>query len=63
MHYFLIPKESVIYKKLYFRNDTNRFRLVFGTNDKNFIETYSNENFGKFLKEDINYEDFLIFAN
>ena len=61
IYYFLIPSKSAIYEKLYFREDKNKYRLLFETTDKKFTESSCHEHFRKFLKEDIKYEDSLIF--
>tara|TARA_B100000787_G_scaffold152503_1_gene126165 strand:+ start:260 stop:1087 length:828 start_codon:yes stop_codon:yes gene_type:complete len=61
IHYFLIPRESAVYGNLYFREDKNRYRLLFETTDKNFTESLRHEHFGKFFKKEIKYEDSLIF--
>jgi hypothetical protein len=62
IHYFLIPSESAVYRKLYFRKDTNRYRLIFEITDKNFRESIKGEHFGKFLEKEYDYEDSDIFG-
>ncbi len=44
INYFIIPKESNIYSKLYVRKDRNTFRLIFEPTDKLFKEKLSNNN-------------------
>lgn len=49
LNYFIIKSNSLVYEKLYWRKDKERFRLVFEPSDESFTEKLSGEKFQKFL--------------
>lgn len=46
---FEIPKNHLVYDKLYKRPDKDRYRLLFDLDDMSFIESLRHESFSKFL--------------
>lgn len=59
---FTVPANSSIYSKLYFREDKSRYRLVFGTSDRNFIDELSKERFDRFITGSFKLENQEIFS-
>lgn len=60
-HLFKLPANAEVYKRLYFREDKQRFRLIFNLSDLDFLEKLSGERFNKYLIESFSIENPEIF--
>ena len=55
MYVFEVPANHPIYKKLYYRGDKGRYRLLFDVGDDSFREILKHESFAKFLIGECRY--------
>jgi hypothetical protein len=59
MYVFEVPANHPVYKKLYYRVDKDRYRLLFNVGDMSFREILKYEKFDKFLVGECSYyEDY-----
>ena len=64
IYVFKIPRNDMIYSKLYKRNDKPVYRLMFNIDDKTFTDTRSHESLSHFKIEECKYDnDSLIFSS
>ena len=64
IYVFKIPRNDMIYSKLYKRNDKPVYRLMFNIDDKTFTDTRSHESLSHFKIEECKYDkNSLIFSS